>query len=63
MEGLLAIEAKSGMTIHSDFLNSLKNWKKISDNNADSWLVYAGQKNMELNDIKILPWNEFQELI
>ena len=59
---LLAIEVKSGMTIHSDFLKTLKEWRKISDS-KNSWLIYSGEKNMELNDIKIYPWNQFQEEI
>jgi hypothetical protein len=49
------IEIKSAQTFHSDFLKGLEYFKKILSNRVGSSnLVYAGESEMIIKDIKFL---------
>jgi len=59
----IPIEAKSGRTVASDFLDPLLYWRKISGNHQPgsepSILVYGGDRSFTRNGISVLPWFAF----
>ena len=57
---MIAIEAKSGMTINSDQLLGLQKIQNIiTDFSLLSLLVYGGDMTRKMNDINIISWKNF----
>lgn len=53
----VAIEIKSGMTIHSDFLTSLNWWKSITGDSG-GYLIYGGDKSFGYSGNQMLGWKD-----
>jgi predicted AAA+ superfamily ATPase len=61
---LIPIEVKSGQTFASDFLKGLKHWLQLAGRSADkAWLVYGGNENQTLHNIKIVSWQHIKDLV
>jgi predicted AAA+ superfamily ATPase len=60
---LIPIEIKSGQTITNEYFKGLKYWQKISGENTQGYVVYAGQ-NIEKrsNNVTVLPFNEISSI-
>jgi hypothetical protein len=57
---MIALEAKSGMTINSDQLLGLQKIQNIvTDFSLLSLLVYGGDMTRKMNDINIISWKNF----
>ena len=52
---LLPVEIKSGITVASDFLDGLKQWRKLASVEKGV-LVYGGEDDYIREGIRILPW-------
>jgi predicted AAA+ superfamily ATPase len=58
-----AIEVKSGMTVQTGMLRSLKNAMAIwKENRIQGWVVYGGDERDDLHGNVILPWKEIDSL-
>lgn len=56
-----AIEIKSAITVHQDFLKNLNYWNKLSGNEPeDSFLIYGGTNNQKRNTGNVISWNNIQ---
>jgi uncharacterized protein len=56
---LKPVEIKSGQTIVTDSLASLKKWCELSGApDRPAWLVYAGNKQLANKNISIIPWHK-----
>jgi uncharacterized protein len=56
---LKPVEIKSGQTIVTDSLTSLKKWCELSGApDRPAWLVYAGNKQLANKNISIIPWHK-----
>lgn len=62
-ETQIPVEIKSGQTIAADFLAGLEKWRKISQADAPSYLVYGGSRSVSQKGTRILAWNEMEELL
>jgi predicted AAA+ superfamily ATPase len=60
---LIPIEIKSGQTITNEYFKGLKYWHKISGEDTQGYVVYAGQ-NIEKrsNNVTVLPFNEISSI-
>ena len=60
---LIPIEIKSGQTITNEYFKGLKYWQKISGEDTQGYVVYAGQ-NIEKrsNNVTVLPFNEISSI-
>ena len=57
-KGLFPVEAKSGQTFASDFLDGMKYWRNLSGRSrASAALVYGGDKGMMREGIAVVPWH------
>ncbi len=53
------IECKSGQTVHPRFLGPLKRVRRLFENhNTQSFLVHGGSDEVELSQVKIIPWRK-----
>lgn len=58
-----AIEVKSGMTVRSAMISSLKNTMALwEENHIHGWVVYGGNERSRLHNNTILPWKEIGSL-
>lgn len=62
-DALVAIEAKSGETVASDFLEPLARFKELVEGpgratRAEAVLVYGGKTRQQRTAVTILPWSE-----
>lgn len=57
-----AIEIKSGMTITSDFFKNIIDWKKITGQKKESYIIYAGKDIQLRSHAKVLPWNTVKKV-
>ncbi len=64
---LLAVEVKSGATVHSSFLDSLQRFSKLAreavpppPDGVATTLVYGGDRRQERSSGLVLPWREIQ---
>lgn len=56
---LKPVEIKSGQTITTDSLTSLKKWCELSGNSDRlAWLVYGGKTELTNGNISIIPWQK-----
>ena len=56
----IPIEIKSGATISKDYFKGINYWKKLTGNqNIQSAIVYAGDRNMDVKGVKIYNWYHF----
>lgn len=61
---LVAIEAKSGQTVSTDFFKGLNFWQKLAGNMVDSsWLVYGGNKKQSRDNVSVIPWTDVGEIL
>jgi hypothetical protein len=61
-EKITAIEIKGGQTFNRDYLKNLTHFRSYSSTlDIDSILVYTGEKNSKINNIRVLPWNDFPD--
>jgi predicted AAA+ superfamily ATPase len=57
------IECKAGQTVMPKMLRPLIRVSKIwEDERLQRWLVYGGNKNMDLHETKIRPWHQIDNL-
>ena len=57
---IIAIEAKSGMTVTSDQLTGLlKIQKMMSDVAVEGLLVYGGEESRKINSVNLVSWRNF----
>ena len=57
--GWMPVEIKSGQTIVKDWLPSLKKWQALAGEIAVApLLVYAGNRQTQMLDVRITPWNK-----
>ncbi len=55
---LFSLEVKSGMTLTTDLVKSLRKWQEISLLPKECcYVVYAGDEKMQFQDWTILPWH------
>jgi len=60
---LMPIEIKSGATIASDWLKSIKTWLALAENSAaNPQLIYGGNTPWRDDRIAIVPWRNIDEL-
>lgn len=60
---LVPIEIKSGSTISTSFFSNLISWSKISENKyPKGYLIYAGNKNQDYKDGKIVSWDQLENI-
>lgn len=58
------VEVKSGQTIGSDFLDSLKKWSGFAGRqDKPAWLVYGGDTLLKNGNVDIVPWRELSGLV
>ena len=58
----IAYEIKSGATYSNDYFKGLKYWSKHAKAQPEQCnVIYAGDKNIETSNGKVLSWNEFNE--
>lgn len=61
---IIPIEIKSGKTITKDFFKGLVDWKDISEQeDAPSYVLYAGNESMELQKGNIFSWNNITDML
>ncbi|HJK86895.1 MAG TPA: hypothetical protein QKA08_03920 [Candidatus Megaira endosymbiont of Nemacystus decipiens] len=58
---LLPIEVKSSETLEISLFKGINYWQKIS-NIDGGYLVYAGDKSQNRSNVKILPWNQVNQI-
>ena len=59
-----AVEVKSGMTVTSSMLHSLKNTTSLwKDNPPTRCVIYGGNESHKISGCKILPWHQVDELM
>lgn len=54
--GLKALEVKSGMNIHDDYLKNLKQYCKYNPDVGDMYLIYDGKIERKKEDVNIINW-------
>ena len=60
-ESLLAVEIKGGETYNNDFIKSLNKFPDTSTKiNIEKYLIYTGNKSLNISDINIIPFNELR---
>ena len=60
--GLTPVEIKSGSTFTTDFFRSMNYWNKLSGNSGEnSYVIYGGLTNRELNEGKLISWKGFMK--
>lgn len=60
---LTAIEIKSGKTIHPKFFEPLAQWHQVTESDAKSYLVYAGDTDQQWREAEVLTWKSAGKLI
>ena len=56
-DDLTPVEIKSGATIASDYLDSIRKWQTLTADTAHpAWLVYGGEQRLASGSVEILPW-------
>ncbi len=65
-DGVIALEAKSGATVATDFFTHLREFaasmKEEQASTAVSLrLVYGGSRTESRSDVQVIAWNEIQE--
>lgn len=58
-----AIEIKAGKTFTSDFLKSLRYYKKIHPRCTQATLIYGGDRRQDVDGIRVLPFRGIGELL
>ncbi|WP_394340934.1 hypothetical protein [Pleomorphovibrio marinus] len=58
---LLAIEVKSGKTIHPDFFKSLDQFKKIKPD-VKGFLVYGGKESQTRSQAKVVGFHDLTSI-
>ena len=58
---LLPIEVKSSETLEISLFKGINYWQKIS-NTDNGYLVYAGDKSQNRSNVKIIPWNQVNQV-
>jgi len=62
--GPIPIEIKAGKTISSDFFKGFAYWEKTTGSTNDQrYLIYAGQKNQERTNARVLGWKSAGRLL
>ena len=57
------VEIKSGSTVNESFFKGLKYWLNLAEQESGSaYLIYAGYKSQNRNQIQVLPWNKISLL-
>ena len=59
---LKLIEVKSGRTINKDYFKNINYFKKISNINSQTFLLYGGEENQKRSDVKIFSWDNVMEI-
>ncbi len=58
-QGLLAVEAKSGMTVAGDWFANLRKFATLHpERQISSRLVYGGDTVQDRSDVEVVPWRE-----
>lgn len=59
-DDIIALEIKAGQTFNSDYIKNLRLFKSdLTKVNVNRMLIYAGQTKSNINDIKVLTWQDF----
>lgn len=59
-----AVEIKSGKTYTSRFMENLTYWQELSGSDPeDSYVLYAGDREMKLKDGNLVPWNMINRIL
>jgi uncharacterized protein len=58
---IVAMEVKSGKTIHSDFFKSLDQFKKIKPD-VVGFLVYGGKENQTRSQAKVVSFHDLTSI-
>jgi hypothetical protein len=58
---LFCMEIKSGQTFQKSFLNSIA-WLNKLQNRRSGACIYGGDKNFQINDIRVASWKDLPEL-
>ena len=59
-----AIEIKAGQTIRGSMFRNIYYWQNLNKElSSDSYVVYAGDRNLEKNGIKIINWQSIKNII
>ena len=62
---VLAVETKSGMTVHPQIVQKMQRTLRVwSENGVSvaSWIVYAGKEEFQVLDTRIMPWQEIDKI-
>lgn len=58
-DGLVAIEVKSGTRWDDRFLGGIRSLRERASGKVRAFGVYAGERALETEDVRVLPWQEF----
>jgi len=58
----IPIEIKSGSTMSSNYFNNLKYWKSLTEEDTSAYVVYGGEKNMQIGNDALISWKNLDNL-
>lgn len=59
---LIPMEVKAGKTITADYFVGLDYWRKLSGQNKQAYLIYAGEQSQVQRGIDVIAWNKLDYL-
>jgi hypothetical protein len=62
-EKQIPVEIKLSASYSSDFLKGLKYWNENVDDKQKGFVIYGDDKELNINGIKILPWNKALDVL
>lgn len=60
---VLPIEVKAGMTVNNDFFKGLRDWQKITENQAPMYVVFGGNDNLVYKNNQVVSWKSMEQLL